>query len=303
MPSSSSQILAADYNSIRNKVVSVMGTGSASFGYGQSTNSVAVSSTQQITAAQWNLLKYDILNAYVHQTGNPPTVIVTAQSGSLIGYGSAHPVVNYNSLADIVSSNRFDIASSQAVITSKVSQSSTSLWYSQATCTVTVTFSTATQARYFFNSGGKIRFSASRSGGTTTPQNGAWTTLLNAVGIQSFTGNINSSINFYSLTNSYQTFYQRSATTPYSMNNYKIEVSSNVADNSTGTATVLTFRIQLNDQYIQYVGPNGGLYAETGVDGTLSVAVEELKATGSLEPSGTFSITGPTYSISSITSS
>ena len=39
------------------------------------------------------------------------------------------------------------------------------------------------------------------------------------------------------------------------------------------------------------------------VDGTLTISVSELKAAGNLQPSGTFSITSPTYSLSAISGS
>jgi hypothetical protein len=37
------------------------------------------------------------------------------------------------------------------------------------------------------------------------------------------------------------------------------------------------------------------------VDGTLTIDVTEIKASGSLQPSGSFSITGPSFTVDNIT--
>jgi hypothetical protein len=106
--------------------------------------------------------------------------------------------------------------------------------------------------------------------------------------------------NYYTLTNSFQTYYQNSLSTPYSANNYRLEARSNVSNNSTGTATILTLRVTLTDAYV----PQGAAPAPSDqVDGTMTISVEELKAAGTLIPSGSFSITSPTYSLSVITAS
>jgi hypothetical protein len=73
-----------------------------------------------------------------------------------------------------------------------------------------------------------------------------------------------------------------------------------VANNSTGTATILTLRVTLTDAYV----PTGAAPAPSDqVDGTMTIAVEELKAAGTLFPAGTFSITSPSYSLSGIAAS
>jgi hypothetical protein len=125
----------------------------------------------------------------------------------------------------------------------------------------------------------------------------SWVNFLNSVGIRSFGADTDPSINYYTLTNSFQTYYQSSLSTPYSANNYRLEASCNVSNNSAGTATVLTLRATLTDAYTDPGAPAPG----DSVDGTLTISVEELKAAGTLFPSGTFSIVGPSYSLSSIT--
>jgi len=294
-----SNITAAGFVTIQNKAESLLGPGAATRGYNQTLLSSDVFTGNQITRAQWDLLKTDIINILYHQNGELPN-IVTVNSGDVIIYGAGHPNTNYDTLLATAEANRFSVAASQSTVTSKGAATYTSAWSSSAQFTLTVTFGTADQGRYFFNSGGKIRLNTVISGGTGNSQHNAWVNFLNSVGIRSFGADTDPSINYYTLTNSFQTYYQNSLSTPYSANNYRLEARTNVANNSTGTATILTLRVTLTDAYV----PTGAAPAPSDqVDGTMTISVEELKAAGTLFPSGSFSITSPTYSLSVITAS
>jgi hypothetical protein len=293
-----SDITAAGFVTIQNKAESLLGTGAGSRGYNQTVVSSDVFTGNQITQVQWDLLKTDIINVLYHQNGELPN-IVTVNSGDVIQFGAGHPNNNYDTLLDTAAANRFQVAASQSVVTSKGVATYTSAWSSSAQFTLTVTFSTADQGRYFFNSGGKIRLNTSISGGSGTAQYNAWVNFLNSVGIRSFGADTDPLVNYYTLTDSFQTYYQSSLSTPYSANNYRLEARTNVSNNSTGTATILTLRVTLTDAYTDPGAPAPG----DSVDGILTISVEELKAAGTLFPSGSFSITSPTYSLSGITAS
>jgi hypothetical protein len=293
-----SDITAAGFVTIQNKAESLLGTGAGSRGYNQTVVSSDVFTGNQITQVQWDLLKTDIINVLYHQNGELPN-IVTVNSGDVIQFGAGHPNNNYDTLLDTAAANRFQVAASQSVVTSKGVATYTSAWSSSAQFTLTVTFSTADQGRYFFNSGGKIRLNTSISGGSGTAQYNAWVNFLNSVGILSFGADTDPLVNYYTLTDSFQTYYQSSLSTPYSANNYRLEARTNVSNNSTGTATILTLRVTLTDAYTDPGAPAPG----DSVDGTLTISAEELKAAGTLFPSGSFSITSPTYSLSGITAS
>jgi hypothetical protein len=294
-----SNITAAGFVTIQNKAESLLGPGAATRGYNQTLLSSDVFTGNQITRAQWDLLKTDIINILYHQNGELPN-IVTVNSGDVIIYGAGHPNTNYDTLLATAEANRFSVAASQSTVTSRGAATYTSAWSSSAQFTLTVTFGTADQGRYFFNSGGKIRLNTVISGGTGNAQHNAWVNFLNSVGIRSFGADTDPSINYYTLTNSFQTYYQSSLSTPYSANNYRLEARTNVSNNSTGTATILTLRVTLTDAYV----PTGAAPAPSDqVDGTMTISVEELKAAGTLFPSGSFSITSPTYSLSVITAS
>jgi hypothetical protein len=295
-------ILAAQYVTIQDKAQSLIGTGAGTRGYGQTVQSSDVFTGNTITKAQWDLIKFDIINIKLHQDGVLPGV-VTVNVGDPINFGASAPNTNYNTILEQAIANRFQIAGSQSVVNSAASQTRTTPWSTSLTATLTCTFSTADQARYFFNSGGKVRFTTTLSGGSSTAQINAWVNLLASVGTPSF-GADTGIVNYYTLTNSFQIYYQSSLSSPYSANNYRLEARTDVADNSTGTATQLFLRVTLTDNYVDpdvatgNVEPPGDL-----VDGTLTIAASELKAAGLLQPSGTFTVVSPSYSFSVVTAS
>jgi hypothetical protein len=297
-------ILDSDYNSTRAKVQQLLSTGSGSFGYGQSLNSSIVSQGNDITAAQWQALRSDIVNIILHQSGSIPSSLAEIKRGDLI---QLLTLTRFNEILDDAISSRFNIGSNRLTIALGTSESRTGSWTLQSQCTVTVSFSNSNQARHFFNSGGKLRFTSSRTGGTSSAQNNAWTNILLAAGPYEFSGNNIQLNNFYSMIDTYKVIFIRQLSTPYSANFYQIEAKTNVANNATGSATVLDFRITWRDDYVDPL-PGGGLSPslfppDDLVDGTLNILVEELKASGSILPSGNFTIASPTYSITSITAS
>jgi hypothetical protein len=298
-----STIAAANYVAIQDKAQALLGIGSGSRGYNQTVISSDVFTGNQITKEQWDLLKTDIVNILFHQEGSLPSII-TVNRGDVIQFGAGHPNTNYNTLLDIATINRFRIATNQSVISSKGSATYTSAWSSSAQFTLTVTGTGSTDLersnnlRYFFNSGGKVRLISSITGGSSTRQVDAWKNLLNTAGTASFGADTNPNVNYYTLTNSFQTYFQQASTGVYGYagSSYRLEARTDVANNSTGTATSLFLRAVLSDLYTDPGPPAPG----DSIDGTLTIAVEELKASGTLIPTGTFSIVSPAYSLSTI---
>lgn len=293
------QIFASQFVAIQDKAELLLGTGSASSGYGQTVQSADVFSGNQITKAQWDALRFDIINIRMHQDGVMPA-IVEVPAGGVITFGAGHPNTNFDTLLTTAIANKFQVAANQSVITAKTSSSYSSAWSSSAQTELTVTFANATQARHFFNSGGKVRITTTLTGGTATAQYNAWVNFLSSAGTRSFGAATDALVNYYTMTNVYQTYYQGSLSTPYSANVYRLEARTNVANNSTGTATTLFLRITLLDNYVDAFPASP---PPDQVTGTLTVSIEELKASGSMVPTGSFSITSPTYSLSAISAS
>lgn len=292
-------ITAANYNAIQTKIASLLGPGSGPRGYGQSLVSSQAAPGNEITAQQWTNLRHDIATVKLHQDGQEPSLITTSV-GNLIRNINDSPVSQYSTTADQADIARFAIAGNQATVTARGTESYAQSWSQSVSKIVTVTFSSATEARYFFNSGGKIRFTSSRTGGSATAQNNSWSVLLNTVGVFQFGAAIPADVNFYTLTADYQACLNVAASGLYGIegNFYKIEVKSNVSDNTQGGAWILTFRISWIDGYEDSF-PDAP--PPDQVDGTLALTVTELKASGSIIPSGAFQIASPGYSFSPFT--
>ena len=101
-------IEAVDYNTIRTKIIGIMGTGAGQSGYGQTLLSSAVAFGNTVTKAQWDNLRFDIFNARLHQDGVSPT-IVTATSGQPVRFGAGHPNNQYFTQAELAETNKFNI--------------------------------------------------------------------------------------------------------------------------------------------------------------------------------------------------
>ena len=306
-------IEAVDYNNIRNKVIAVLGTGSGNTGYGQAArlNSVSVAAGTSVTAAQWNNLRWDIFNALTHQRGTSPTIGAVA-TGETIRFGVSDPNNAYDGAANEAVANRFVLGAGRSDAPGFGSKTETFTWKSQAYLDIAYTFSNSDAARFFFNSGGLLRVT-SFFNGIGNPQNNAWTNLLAAAGTQAFGGQTPSTgftplngTNFYRLTNSFQTYHTSTSSSPYGSNNYRLQASCNVADNSTGAANIVNIRVLFTDGYVDPDVTAG--FPETfrgdidQVNGTLTVSSDMILPTGTMQTPptvSTFTIVGPTSNITS----
>jgi hypothetical protein len=306
-------IEAVDYNSIRNKVIAVLGAGAGNTGYGQDAriNSTAVSAGSAVTALQWQNLRWDLYNILLHQNGTAPSITLV-NTGDTVRFGVAHPNNAYDTLADTTVANRFNLGAGQFVTESLGSKAENFAWSSQAYIDITYTFSTAAAARYFFNSSGKIRVTSSFAANLANSQNAAWQSLLAGASTQSFgaqdpvTGfSPLNGTNFYRLTNTFQTYYTTASSSPYGSNNYQLQASSNVGDNSTGLANIVYIRAIYTDGYTDPdVGRPISFAPNDQVNGTLTVSSDMIRPSGVMQtPPGTatFTITGPSSNIASAT--
>ncbi len=331
MPAVNSKILTADYNDIRTKLVTVMGTGAGNIGWGQTAriNSSAVAEGAKVTVNEWANLRYDIINAYRHLYGSNPTM-ATPVANNTIRYSSTFtpdtgtldvPQKQYDDWMNTITTNRFLVAAGESATTSVTTSTYSSSWTSSLSCTVGFYFNNSNEARWFFNSGGKIRISSSRSGGATSDQNSSWTSLLNAVGTQTFGANNpgtgttpSDGLNWYRCTSSFQTYYTATASSPYGANNFQLQARvTDVANNSTGSAAYGEIRAVWTDGYVDPgiapIAPPGATQTATTslfppddfVDGTLTLSANLLYATGVMVPnSATFTVTLPTIGVGAI---
>ena len=321
MPAVNSIIVQADYNSIRNKVIAVLGNGSGNSGYGQQARivSTAVAEGNKVTINEWANLRFDIINAYKHINGSNPVTAVVSEGNTIRYTGSFTPDTGaadvpqkqYDDWANDITNTRFTVAAGESATTSVTTSNRTTAWVSQCECVIQLYWSNANDARYWFNSGGKIRISASRSGGAGTAQNTSWTSLLSAAGTQNFGGAVpntdttpNDGTNWYRTTSTFQTFYTATASSPYGSNNYRLQARCvDVPSNSGGTAASGEIRVLFTDGYIDS-GPSPNPPPDDIIDGTLTVSVSTLFATGIMVPSSAaFTVVQPTIAVGAVTGS
>lgn len=321
------KIRKPDYNDIRSKISNVIGTGSSNTGWGQAVvASTEVNESTKVTVNEWGRMRYDIINAYKHIYGSTPTTVNPA-TGNTVRYSNTFvpntttdaPVTQYDTYANTIVANRFTVHSSQSATYAWPSTSTTwpgaygTYWTSKIQCTVTASWPTGTAARHFFNSGGQIRFSSSRTGGSSTSQNVSWTSILNSAGTRQFGGNNpaagvspSDGQNYFRCTSTYQVWSSVFGSSPYGSNNFRISARTpGIGNNTSGSAATVEFLIEWIDNYVDPGQHPSNPQPDTidSVDGTFSLSVSHLYATGVLEPPGTgnFTVTQPTITVGAIT--
>ena len=178
-------IQAADYNGLAStnasNVAYVLGTGSQQFGYGQSITSIAsVSAAGTITATQWAGLIHSINKVLGHQGGAGAQLA----SGSNIGITAGATIAafaNVSTAVTTINTNKLDFNSTRGTLVTGANFDAT-FSTSSFTRTITVTFASADQARYFFNAGGRFSLVFSPSGLTDNLKETSYTDLMNAIG-------------------------------------------------------------------------------------------------------------------------
>ena len=144
----------------------IWSTGSSDAGYGQTAVSTVTAGTT-VSFNPWNTLITNMASAAAHQ-GTSITAITAPVSGNTVAYLSALST-NLTS----INNGRLNAAAVGTDITTSATRTTdwgTAVSIPVVTSTVTITFSSATTARYFFNAGGTLRISCSRTLGTAKPQ-------------------------------------------------------------------------------------------------------------------------------------
>lgn len=276
-------IQATDYNTIQSKVSLVLGTGSGDFGYGQSVSSSQVAQNSSITAQQWINLRNDLIKVRQHQTGNDETIQIFAPvQGAVVSEGIYN---SCNSLATTVTDDRLITPpSSQATLETIASAQRTSAWNGTISNVFTVTFADDNAARHFFNTGGNLQFTASRTGGNSGSKNNTWTTMFTTMGTIVFgfntttatgSGN-NSSYGWNNLPPTATRIFDKPAPAgSYAENEYFI-----YGRKVSGSQLEFTIQFQDNDTGDQQGGVLPGPQVDEDIDGTLNSILQARRASG-----------------------
>lgn len=311
------KISVDDFNRAQNKVADILGTGVGSYGYGQALNSGAVTSFNKVSVAGWTNLQYDMTTISRHQNGTLPTLPIPTANNKIKFNSTTEPVDSYELFVADLETNRFTIVPTSLGSTLWTTKSFTGSWNATLTFFCDINFPGPNNARHFFNMGGKIKITASRSGGTERvegeatntrayresikAQNESWSQLLETVDAQfggaatTLSDSLNGS-NFYRCTNTYSNaFYTKVDDSPYQENLFRVSASTpQIIDNRNGGASYIQLRIEFIDGHKQI---NRFAVAD-GADGTFSVTIQTIDPTGRNYPSNTNFITYPPSSIS-----
>jgi hypothetical protein len=252
-----------------------------------------------ISASDWNSLLYDLYNIRAHQTGTNPALTAAAAAGATV---STTDTNSFLTAVNAYFADQLTIHASRATTVAVGTATRTSSWVSLVTTTITVEFASHSNAKYWFNQGGKIYISASRTGGAISDQNTSWSNLLTTAGTYTMQGS-----DIWTMGTGFTVVKTATASSPYTTNNYKIESRITSLDpTSSAFGRIIQFKITFTDPYTD---PNAGTppAPEDIVDGTLTVSVSSVHATGGAAMAGTagtwVAAANPTYSIPSITGS
>ena len=144
------------------------------FGYGQGTEMALLVQAMLYKQLDWTTLLTRNATLASHQ-GTSITSITNPSAGNTI---EAYAALSANVTATF--NGKLNAAASGS--DASVSSVTTTAWNTSSVLTKTFTFASRNQLRYFFNAGGLIRLSWSRTGGTASSQNTSWTNTLTAAG-------------------------------------------------------------------------------------------------------------------------
>ena len=275
--SAGDKILDDQYNGFANNSTSPFGynhfagTGSGLYGLGES-HLVTVDVGGTVKASQWNSL-FSAMATVAGHTGDTLTSRAVS-TGDTIAIASAVAT----DLATLAASVAAGCPNTTATTTvSHQNTDSSSTWTGSYTTVFTVTFSSANAMRHFFNAGGKVRVTPTRTGGGadgggTTGKDTAWTNLYAAVGnldiglvssSRSGSGetsntDVLSSTGASDLGTSYTTLLQLADDTyPYASNT--INIAAKMDTSAYGTATAMQVRVTATDGASDFTFSSGNL--------------------------------------------
>jgi hypothetical protein len=273
-----------EWNAIQTTIARVLGTPDATtldLGYNipGSITSAQVANNAKIFGADWNTLRTDVNIAIKNQTG-ANTALVTKGSSDIIFSSDFTLLSGFIATAN---TNRGNVSDGELVFQNGPDGSLGGTWGSSTVFEGRINFGSNARFRGFWNAGGKIVFNASRSGGSSTNHNTAWTNLLTSLGsvtlrrttmFQSgntaagtFSNNGNLGVYGSGIGTGYTTVFtledSSNPTPSYRPNDYRIDLRYDAANKL--SATYIDFRIVLSDDHLPIgAGPDF-------VDGALSL--------------------------------
>jgi len=270
-------IQSTDYNGFaqtttNTNVNTIWGAGSLSAGYGQSTTLSTVGAGATVTATQWA----DLVNR-ISSIGSHTGVTITSRTAPVAGNTIS---ILSNLATDLTNlyNSRANASTSGSTITPatgtwwQASNTPNSAW--TITTTHTIAFANANAARYFFNSGGLIKWDVSKTSASTeadTEWNDLAQTLTGTIYFSganaahsingtTYTGTtksggsgtpttLNTTVGFYNLTTVASTLYDQYAdSSPYTSDHIRLNAS---VDSNSSPATLTFTTAWINASTVQ----------------------------------------------------
>lgn len=199
--SSGSQIDAADYNGFAGRVRTLLGSGSGTTGYGQQSlydtiPNVSIGTT--ISSSHWKNLRTAILAIATHQ-GSSTTGLPAA---NILDVGDLISVTSINTVITSIETNKLNSASSDMTTNSSFyTDTRGATWSGTIDSQINLDFGSVSEARWFFNTGGRILVSTGHPNGTSAQDN-SWRTMCSNMGTR-----VIASAQYTALTSSAQYLY------------------------------------------------------------------------------------------------
>lgn len=289
-----SLITAANYNSLQQRVATILGGGFGGTGYGQDPLSAPVGAEQVVRAEHMELLRDDINRIHVHQFGSV-SPLKEIFPGTTIGAneidGDTDRGFNeYVSLVSILEANADQVDGTQVTRETALTSSRFSSWNGKIVHSFTVTFNDDGHRRAFFNAGGAIEITANIDG-DNSPKGNDWNTMLFNMGTITFKksttektgfGGIVQPIGNFNLTSTLTLIFERRGQADYYFENRYFIFAREVTNRS------IQFVIEFIDN------DEGDPSIDELVSGTISSVIKQLRPTGPA-----VSIPSPSYSTQS----
>tara|TARA_Y200000002_G_scaffold233142_1_gene192556 strand:- start:18 stop:917 length:900 start_codon:yes stop_codon:yes gene_type:complete len=251
-------ILDNHYNDFATSVNAIWGTGSGDHGYGQTNTVSSVSTSSTVQASQWTTLLARMTSCASHQ-GSSITGISNPSAGNTI---SAFTALSGN--VTTINTNRLNVSSRAGNVES--SCSTTTNLITSIEQRGRWTWGSTDQARFFFNTGGRISCRWDISGYTSDTKAERWNTLASNCGTYLINAqssgksggggnspNINNTnLGWHDLTGSYQDAFRQYAQSTYTNNNIRLQLYKSGA--------VVYFRSYWNDDEADQTSWNKSIY-------------------------------------------
>lgn len=254
-------VTSARFNTLQQRIAAIMGTATniaPTTGYGQTVSSTTVlgsgnqldlSNVDKIDSENYKNLYLDIARARIHQIGTTAFFQTAFPIGDFLSNANADKIeLNYietlEFLMNTVEANKFtlNLLNQGEIINLKnsdnldIQSTRTATWGGSGQAQTvahmfTVTFSSLTARRHFFNTGGQIRLQANLDYIGTEAKTNDWKNLLINMGIIVFGANnttsstgqgTGSNVGNYQLTSTNTQIYRVFGTAVYSTNSYRM---------------------------------------------------------------------------------